>query len=100
MSVYENFISDEELKSIAETQEIKYKLDCNELIAQGIAKGIAQGMAKGIAQGEAKGETKRAIELAVKLVKAGKMSLEEAIIFCGLDNNYKKEIKKLLNENK
>ena len=94
MSIYENFISDEELKSIAETQEIKYKLDCNELIAQGIAKGLAQGMA----QGEAKGETKRAIELAVKLVKAGKMSLEEAIIFCGLDNNYKKEIKKLLNE--
>ena len=96
MSIYENFISDEELKSIAETQEIKYKMDCNELIAQ----GIAQGMAKGIAQGEAKGEAKKAIELAVKLVKAGKMSLEEAIIFCGLDNNYKKEIKKLLNENK
>ena len=94
MSIYENFISDEELKSIAETQEIKYKLDCNELIAQGIAKGLAQGMA----QGEAKGETKRAIELAVKLIKASKMSLEEAIIFCGLNNNCKEEIKKLLNE--
>ena len=73
---------------------IKYKLDCNELIAQGIAKGLAQGMA----QGEAKGETKRAIELAVKLIKAGKMSLDEAITFCGLDNNYEAEIKKLLNE--
>ena len=86
MSIYENFISDEELKSIAETQEIKYKMDCNELIAQG----------------EAKGETKRAIEVAVKLIKAGKMSLEEAITFCGLGNNYKEKIKKFLflNENK
>ncbi len=44
MSIYENFISDEELKSIVETQEIKYKMDCNELIAQGMAQGIAQGI--------------------------------------------------------
>ena len=88
MSIYEHFISDEELKSIAETQEIKYKMDCNELIAQGMA------------QGEAKGETNAKIELAVKLVKAGKMSLDEAITFCGLDDNYKEEIKKLLTENK
>ena len=102
MSIYENFISDEELKSITETQEIKYKMDCNELIAQGIAQGMAKGIAQGIAQGEAKGEIKRAIELAVKLIKAGKMSLEEAITFCGLDNNYKEKIKKFLflNENK
>ena len=86
VSIYENFISDEELKSIAETQEIKYKMDCNELIAQGMA------------QGEAKGEAKKAIELAIKLIKAGKMSLKEAVTFCGLDNSYKEEIKKLLNE--
>ena len=75
-------------------------MDCNELIAQGIAQGMAKGIAQGIAQGEAKGEIKRAIELAVKLIKAGKMSLEEAIIFCGLDSNYKDEIKKILNEKK
>ncbi len=92
MSIYENFISDEELKNILETQEIKYKMDCNELIAQGVAQGITQG--------EAKGKAKKAIELATKLIKAGKMSLEEAMVFCGLDNNYEEEIKKFPNEKK
>ena len=78
MSIYENFISDEELKSILETQEIKYKLDRNEWIAEGA--------------------TNAKVELAVKLIKTGKMSLDEAIIFCGLDKNQEEQIKKLLNQ--
>ena len=42
-----NFISDEELKSILETREIKCKLDRNEWIDKGIAKGRAEGRAEG-----------------------------------------------------
>lgn len=82
MSIYENFISNEELKSILETQEIKYKLDRNEWYAEG----------------KQEGETNAKIELAVKLIKTGKMSLDEAIIFCGLDKNQEEQIKKLLNQ--
>lgn len=78
MSIYENFISNEELKSILETQEIKYKLDRNEWIAEGA--------------------TNAKVELAVKLIKTGKMSLDEAIIFCGLDKSHEEQIKKLLNQ--
>lgn len=78
MSIYENFISNEELKSIAETREIKYKLDRNEWIAEG--------------------ETNAKVELAVKLIKTGKMSLDEAITFCGLDKSHEEQIKKLLNQ--
>jgi len=78
MGIYENFISNEELKSIAETREIKYKLDCNEYYFEG--------------------QTQKAIELAVKLIRDGKMSFEEAIIFCGLDENHEEQIKKLLNQ--
>ena len=80
ISIYESFISNDQLKNILETQEIKRKMDCNELIAQG--------------------ETNAKIELAVKLIKTGKMSIEESIIFCGLNNNYQDEIKKFLNERK
>ena len=90
MSIYENFISDEELKSILETREIKYKLERNEWYAEGKEEGHAEGLAEG--------ETNAKIELAVKLIKTGKMSLEEAIIFCGLDKSQEGEIKKLLNQ--
>lgn len=90
MSIYENFISNEELKSILETREIKYKLERNEWYAEGKEEGHAEGLAEG--------ETNAKIELAVKLIKTGKMSLEEAIIFCGLDKSQEGEIKKLLNQ--
>ena len=82
MSIYENFISNEELKSILETREIKYKLERNEWYAEG----------------KEEGETNAKIELAVKLIKTGKMSLEETIIFCGLDKSQEEQIKKLLNK--
>lgn len=52
---------------------------------------------KGFEEGLEVGVAKKAIELAVKLIKAGKMSLDEAIIFCGLDKNHEEQIKKLLN---
>ncbi len=102
MSIYENFISDEELKSIAETQEIKYKMDCNELIAQGIAQGITQGLAKGIAQGmaqgEAKGETNAKIEAVCKLVKKYKVDIVTAMVDLNLKPKYKSQVLKKLKE--
>ena len=94
MSIYENFISDEELKSIAETQEIKYKLDCNELIAQGIAKGLAQGMA----QGEAKGETNAKIEAVCNLVRKYKVDIATAMTDLNLKPKYKSQVLKKLKE--
>ena len=57
-----------------------------------------KGFQEGLEVGVAKGETKKAIELAAKLVKTGKMSLEEALSFSGLDKSSEQEIKTLLNE--
>ena len=98
MSIYENFISDEELKSIAETQEIKYKMDCNELIAQGIAQGIAKGLAQGMAQGEAKGETNAKIEAVCNLVRKYKVDIATAMTDLNLKPKYKSQVLKKLKE--
>ena len=77
MSIYENFISDEELKSIAETREIKYKLDRNEWIAEG--------------------ETKKAIEDVIAFAKTG-MSLTQICQTLNVDENIKNQAIKKLNE--
>lgn len=82
MSIYENFISNEELKSIAETREIKYKLDRNEWIAQG----------------EAEGETNAKIEAVCKLVTKYKADVDEAMKDLGLDSKYKIQVLEKLKE--
>ena len=78
MSIYENFISDEQLKSIAETREMKYKLDRNEWIAEG--------------------ETNAKIEFVIDLVKKMSMTLEQAISFAKIDISYKPQIESKLKE--
>lgn len=77
MSIYENFISNEELKSIAETREIKYKLDRNEWIAEGA--------------------TKKAIEDVIAFAKTG-MSLTQICQTLNVDENIKNQAIKKLNE--
>ena len=81
MSIYENFISDEELKSIAETREMKYKLDRNEWIAQG----------------KEEGETKKAIEDIIAFAKTG-MSLTQICQTLNVDENIKNQAIKKLKE--
>ena len=90
MNIYKKYMSDEEYKDYIETRELMAEMDENERLAEAEEKGLAKGLAKG--------ETNAKIELAVKLIKTGKMSLDEAIIFCGLDKNQEEQIKKLLNQ--
>lgn len=78
MSIYENFISDEELKSIAETREIKYKLDRNEWIAEG--------------------EANAKIEDVCKLVTKYKADIDEAMKDLNLDSKYKSQVLDKLKE--
>ena len=94
MSIYENFISDEELKSILETQEIKYKLDRNEWYAEGKEEGLAEGLVAG----EAKGETKKAIEDVCTLVTKYKADIDEAMKDLNLDPKYKTQVLEKLKE--
>lgn len=82
MSIYENFISNEALKSIAETREIKYKLDRNEWYAEG----------------KEEGETNAKIEFVIDLVKKMSMTLEQAISFAKIDTSYKPQIESKLKE--
>ena len=90
MNIYKKYMSDEEYKDYVETRELMAEMDENERLAEAEEKGLAKGLAKG--------ETNAKIELAVKLIKTGKMSLDEAIIFCGLDKNQEEQIKKLVNQ--
>lgn len=78
MSIYENFISNEELKSIAETREIKYKLDRNEWIA--------------------KGETNAKIEDVINLIKKMNITLDQAISILEIDASYRSQIEVKLKE--
>lgn len=78
MSIYENFISNEELKSIAETREIKYKLDRNEWIAEG--------------------ETNAKIEAVCTLVTKYKADIDEAMKDLNLDSKYKSQVLDKLKE--
>lgn len=78
MSIYENFISDEQLKSIAETREMKYKLDRNEWIA--------------------KGETNAKIEAAINLIKKMNITLDQAISILEIDASYRSQIEVKLKE--
>ena len=89
MNIYKKYMSDEEFKAEYEYW-LKYE---REKYLHG-KKGFQEGLEVGVA----KGETKKAIELAAKLVKTGKMSLEEALSFSGLDKSSEQEIKTLLNE--
>ena len=82
MNIYKKYMSDEEYKDYIETRELMAEMDENERLAEA----------------KEEGQTQKAIELAVKLIKTGKMSLGEAIIFCGLDKNQEEQIKKLLNQ--
>ena len=82
MSIYENFISDEELKSIAETREMKYKLDRNEWIAQG----------------KEEGETKKAIEDVCTLITKYKVDIDMAMTDLKLDSKYKSQVLEKLKE--
>ena len=77
MSIYENFISDEELKSIAETREMKYKLDRNEWIAEG--------------------ETNAKIEAVISFAKTG-MSLTQICQTLNVNENIKNQAINKLNE--
>jgi len=81
MSIYENFISDEQLKSIAETREMKYKLDRNEWIAQG----------------KEEGETKKAIEDIIAFAKTG-MSLTQICQTLNVNENIRSQAINKLNE--
>ena len=90
MSIYENFISDEQLKSILETQEIKYKLDRNEWYAEGKQEGLAEGLAEG--------ETKKAIEDVCTLITKYKADIDEAMKDLGLDSKYKTQVLEKLKE--
>ena len=94
MSIYENFISDEELKSILETQEIKYKLDRNEWYAEGRDEGLAEGLAAG----EAKVETNAKIEAVINLIKELNLSLDQAMTVLKVDISYKSQIEDKLKE--
>ena len=78
MSIYENFISDEQLKSIAETREMKYKLDRNEWIAEG--------------------ETNAKIEDVCTLITKYKADIDEAMKDLGLDSKYKTQVLEKLKE--
>lgn len=78
MSIYENFISDEELKSIAETREMKYKLDCNEYYFEG--------------------QTQKAIEDVCTLVTKYKADIDEAMKDLNLDSKYKSQVLDKLKE--
>ena len=78
MSIYENFISNEELKSIAETREIKYKLDRNEWIAEG--------------------ETNAKIEAVINLIKETGWPLEKAMTVLKVDASYRSQIEAKLKE--
>ena len=82
MSIYENFISDEELKSILETQEIKYKLDRNEWYAEG----------------KEEGETNAKIEAVINLIKETGWPLERAMTVLKVDASYKPKIEAKLKE--
>lgn len=73
-----NFISDEELKSIAETREMKYKLDRNEWIAEG--------------------ETNAKIEAVCTLVTKYKADIDEAMKDLNLDSKYKSQVLDKLKE--
>ena len=73
-----NFISDEELRSIAETREIKYKLDRNEWIAEG--------------------ETNAKIEAVINLIKETGWPLEKAMTVLKVDISYKSQIETKLKE--
>lgn len=90
MSIYENFISNEELKSILETQEIKYKLDRNEWYAEGKEKGHAEGLAEG--------ETNAKIEAVINLIKETGWPLEKAMTVLKVDASYKPQIEAKLKE--
>lgn len=78
MSIYENFISNEQLKSIAETREMKYKLDRNEWIAEG--------------------ETKKAIEAVCTLIIKYKVDIDTAMTDLKLDSKYKTQVLEKLKE--
>lgn len=77
-----NFISDEELKSILETQEIKYKLDRNEWYAEG----------------KQEGETNAKIEAVINLIKETGWPLEKAMTVLKVDASYKPQIEAKLKE--
>ena len=81
MSIYKNFISDEELKSILETREIKYKLDRNEWIAEG----------------RAEGEINAKIEDVIAFVKTG-ISLKQVCQTLNVDENIKQQAINELNK--
>ena len=78
MSIYENFISDEQLKSIAETREMKYKLDRNEWIAEG--------------------ETNAKIEDVCTLITKYKVDIDMAMTDLKLDSKYKTQVLEKLKE--
>lgn len=82
MSIYENFISNEALKSIAETREIKYKLDRNEWYAEG----------------KEEGETNAKIEDVINLIKETGWPLEKAMTVLKVDISYKSQIETKLKE--
>ena len=86
MSIYENFISNEELKSILETREIKYKLERNEWIAQGKEEGLAEG------------ETNAKIEDVINLIKETGWPLDKAMTVLKVDTSYKPQIEDKLKE--
>ena len=77
-----NFIFDEELKSILETQEIKYKLDRNEWYAEG----------------KEEGETNAKIEAVINLIKETGWPLERAMTVLKVDASYKPKIEAKLKE--
>ena len=80
VSIYKNFISDEELKSILETREIKYKLDRNEWIAEG----------------RAEGEINAKIEDVCKLIMKYGIDIDTAMKDFELDAEYKPQVLKKL----
>lgn len=82
MGIYENFISNEALKSIAETREIKYKLDRNEWYAEG----------------KEEGETNAKIEDVCKLITKYKAGIDEAMKDLNLDSKYKSQVLDKLKE--
>ena len=93
VSIYKNFISDEELKSILETREIKYKLDRNEWIA----KGRARGRVEGRAEGRAEGEINAKIEAVIAFVRTG-MSLKQVCQTLNVDEDIKQQAINKLNK--
>lgn len=77
VSIYKNFISDEELKNILETREIKYKLDRNEWFAEG--------------------EINAKVEAVIAFVKTG-MSLKQVCQTLNVDENIKQQAINKLNK--